>query len=50
VAEIFYRFLNHIHIVPLNGTTSSKHMEEDLNIAEFELSNDEIEDITLLLN
>jgi len=49
VAEIFYRFLNHIHIVPLNGTTSSKHMQKDLNIGEFELSNDEIEDISQLL-
>jgi diketogulonate reductase-like aldo/keto reductase len=50
VAEIFYRFLNHIHIVPLNGTTSSKHMEDDLKIGEFELSNNEIKDIALLLN
>jgi diketogulonate reductase-like aldo/keto reductase len=50
VAEIFYRFLNHIHIVPLNGTTSSKHMEEDLKIDDFKLSQDEIQKITLLLN
>ena len=46
VAEIFYRFLNHIDIVPLNGTTSTKHMIEDLKIGEFELTNDEIEKIS----
>lgn len=46
VAEIFYRFLNHIDIVPLNGTTSTKHMIEDLKIGEFELTNDEIKEIS----
>lgn len=50
VAEIFYRFLNHIDIVPLNGTTSTKHMIEDLKIGEFELTNDEINSILNLLN
>ncbi|MDX9796555.1 MAG: aldo/keto reductase [Arcobacteraceae bacterium] len=50
VAEIFYRFLNHIHIVPLNGTTSTQHMIEDLKISEFELLDNEINDIILLLN
>ena len=50
VAEIFYRFLNHIDIVPLNGTTSTKHMIEDLKIGEFELTKDEINSILNLLN
>lgn len=50
VAEIFYRFLNHINIVPLNGTTSTKHMIEDLKIGEFELTNEEISSILNLLN
>ncbi len=50
VAEIFYRFLNHINITPLNGTTSTKHMIEDLKISEFELTNDEINSILNLLN
>ena len=50
VAEIFYRFLNHINITPLNGTTSTKHMIEDLKIGEFELTNDEINSILNLLN
>ena len=50
VAEIFYRFLNHINITPLNGTTSIKHMIEDLKIGEFELTNDEINSILNLLD
>ena len=49
VAEIFYRFLNHIDITPLNGTTSTKHMIEDLKIGKFELMNKEIENISNLL-
>ena len=50
VAEIFYRFLNHIDIVPLNGTTSTKHMIEDLKISGFELTNEEIKQISSFLN
>ncbi|AGR77348.1 aldo/keto reductase [Aliarcobacter butzleri 7h1h] len=49
VAEIFYKFLNHINITPLNGTTSTKHIIEDLKIGEFELTNDEINSILNLL-
>ena len=49
VAEIFYRFLNHINIVALNGTTSKKHMIEDLKISEFELLSEEIQQISNLL-
>ena len=49
-AEIFYRFLNHINIVPLNGTTSKKHMIADLKISEFELLSEEIAQISNLLN
>ena len=50
MAEIFYRFLNHIDIVPLNGTTSTKQKIEDLKIGEFELTKDEINSILNLLN
>lgn len=50
VAEIFYRFLNHINIIPLNGTTSTKHMIEDLKIDEFTLEVREIDYILELLN
>ena len=49
VAEIFYRFLNHINIVALNGTTSKKHMIEDLKISEFELLAEEVQQISNLL-
>ena len=48
-AEIFYRFLNHINIVPLNGTTSKKHMIADLKISEFELLAEEVQQISNLL-
>ena len=48
-AEIFYRFLNYINIVPLNGTTSKEHMIADLNIGEFELLKEEIDSILQLL-
>jgi diketogulonate reductase-like aldo/keto reductase len=50
VTQIFYRFLNHINIVPLNGTTSTKHMIDDLKIMEFELLDEEINQIAILLN
>ena len=46
---IFYRFLNHINIIPLNGTTSVNHMIEDLKIDDFELLEEEIKDISSLL-
>ncbi len=48
--QIFYRFLNHLDIVPLNGTTSVSHMIEDLKIVEFTLLEDEIKDISKLLD
>ena len=46
---IFYRFLNHINIIPSNGTTSVNHMIEDLKIDDFELLEEEIKDISSLL-
>lgn len=47
--QIFYRFLNHINIIPLNGTTSIIHMMEDLKISEFSLLDEEIKQIENLL-
>lgn len=44
-AQILYRYLNHIGIVPLIGSTSQQHMDEDLAIFEFELLEDEIKSI-----
>ncbi len=45
-AQILYRYLNHVGIIPLIGTTSQQHMDEDLAIFEFELLEGEIKSIT----
>lgn len=42
-AQVFFRFLTQKGIVPLTGTTSEKHMKEDLAIFKFELSSEETE-------
>ncbi len=49
-AQIFYRYLTQNSIVPLIGTTSIEHMQEDVSIFEFELENSELERIDLLLD
>jgi len=48
-AQILYRYLNHVGIVPLIGTTSAEHMKEDLAIFTFELLPSEITSIGALL-
>lgn len=48
-AQILYRYLNHVGIIPLIGSTSQIHMDQDLAIFEFELINSEIQSITELL-
>jgi len=48
-AQILYRYLSQIGIVPLNGSTSQEHIYEDLRIFEFELSVDEIKTISEML-
>lgn len=48
-AQILYRYLSHVGIVPLIGSTSKEHMEEDLALFEFELTDDEIASIGMLL-
>ena len=40
-AQIFYRYLTQIDIIPLIGATSAPHMHEDLAIFEFELRESE---------
>ncbi len=40
-AQILFRYLTQLEIVPLIGTTSLQHMREDLAIFEFELNADE---------
>lgn len=49
-AQIFFRALIDIGIVPLTGTTSDKHMQEDLDIFNFELPKKTIEEIVNLLD
>jgi diketogulonate reductase-like aldo/keto reductase len=48
-AQIFYRYLSQIDIVPLSGTTSESHMREDLAIFDFELTADECDALETLL-
>lgn len=48
-AQILYRYLNHVKIVPLIGSTSHEHMTQDLKIFEFELTTAEVQNITELL-
>lgn len=48
-AQVFFRYLTQIGIVPLTGTTSAQHMREDLAILDFELSEDDCETVAGLL-
>ena len=48
-AQIFFRYLSQIGIVPLTGTTSAAHMQEDLAIFDFELTASECAEIGGLL-
>lgn len=47
-AQILYRYLNHLGIVPLIGSTSKQHIEEDLDIFSFDLTLEEIAGIKLI--
>lgn len=47
-AQIFFRYLTQIGVVPLTGTTSEQHMREDLAIFEFELAKQECSEIAQL--
>lgn len=40
-AQVFFRYLTQIGIVPLTGTSSITHMQEDLAIFDFELDDEE---------
>ncbi|MBA3238996.1 MAG: aldo/keto reductase [Parachlamydiaceae bacterium] len=48
-AQIFFRFLNQMQIIPLIGTCSDKHMQEDLSIFDFTLTAQELDMIHSLL-
>jgi len=48
-AQVFFRFLSQIGIIPLTGTTSAEHMLDDLAIFDFTLAPDECAAIDALL-
>jgi diketogulonate reductase-like aldo/keto reductase len=48
-AQVFFRYLTQIGIVPLTGTTSPIHMLDDLAIFDFELDSEECSSIGALL-
>lgn len=48
-SQVFFRYLTQIGIVPLTGTTSATHMQEDLSIFEFQLNPKECASIESLL-
>ena len=48
-AQIFFRFLTQLNIVPLTGTSSDLHMREDLEIFDFCLADEDVESINCLL-
>lgn len=48
-AQIFFRYLTQIDIIPLTGTTSEAHMRDDLAIFDFQLRESECELIGRLL-
>ncbi|MCQ8102512.1 aldo/keto reductase [Methylomonas sp. SURF-2] len=49
-AQILFRYLTQVGVVPLTGTTSTQHMRDDLAIFEFELTADECADLERLLS
>lgn len=48
-AQVFFRFLTQLGIVPLTGTSSAAHMREDLDIFTFALDAREMAEINMLL-
>ncbi len=48
-AQVFFRFLSQIGIVPLTGTCSLEHMQDDLGCFSFTLESDEIRCLKQLL-
>jgi len=48
-AQIFFRYLSQIGIIPLTGTSSENHMRDDLAIFDFKLNADECAAIKTLI-
>ena len=47
-AQLFFRYLHQLGIVPLTGTRSPQHMQDDLGIFDFELATDDFDNISAL--
>jgi len=45
IAQVIFRFAMQIGMLPLTGTTNQRHMKEDLQAAQFTLSNEEVHGI-----
>ncbi|HBD7040389.1 TPA: aldo/keto reductase family protein [Legionella pneumophila] len=43
IPQIIFRFANQVGILPLTGTTNQQHMDNDLNIYDFEVTQEEIQ-------
>lgn len=48
-AQLFFRYLTQVGIIPLTGTTSEQHMRDDLAIFGFELTDQECQQVDRLL-
>lgn len=49
-AQVIFRFALQVGMVPLTGTTDERHMREDLQALDFELTSDEVELIDKIEN
>jgi diketogulonate reductase-like aldo/keto reductase len=49
-AQLFFRYLHQQGIVPLTGTKSPQHLQEDLGIFDFELAADDVEKLSALMS
>lgn len=47
--QIFFRFIQSLDIIPLSGTTNAQHMQDDVNVASFNLEEEEVQMIESLL-
>jgi diketogulonate reductase-like aldo/keto reductase len=50
LAQIVFRFALEVGMVPLTGTTSAEHMRADLEVFDFRLEPEEVEDVERLLS
>ena len=47
-AQVIFRFAMQVGMLPLTGTTSARHMKEDLRSEQFELSAEELQQIEMI--